>query len=169
MRGAANYIKSTGKQDLVCAEIGVRLGENAVDMLCGLPIKTLSLVDPYVQYFDYTFFLDQECQDAYYMEMLKNIEAHTPRVTIYKETSENASKKFADNSLDFVYIDGCHSVNAVSLDLSCWWRTIKQNGFLCGHDFWFAGVRAALHPFVASRAKSITVFNDSDWLITKEL
>jgi SAM-dependent methyltransferase len=169
MRESTRYIKATGQQNLLGAEIGVREGENAIAMLENLPLKNLALVDPYTQYFDDRIFIDSAQQEVYYTTMLQATSTYADQITVMRETSGTAALKFADNSLDFVYIDGCHSVKEVNIDINEWWRVVKPNGFLTGHDFWFPGVRAALHPFIASRTKGIFVFNDSDWLIKKEL
>ena len=168
MRNAGHYIQRIGQQNLLGAEIGVRAGENAVELLKYLPISTLLLVDPYKPYFDDAILLDEEEQNAYYEQMLVNVAPYADKISIVKEKSHVAAANIEERSLDFVYVDACHSYISVAKDLASWWPKIKSNGFLCGHDFWFPGVEMALHEFVASQANSITVFNDSDWLIIRE-
>ena len=50
-------------------------------------------------------------------------------------TSENASKEFKDNSLDFIFIDGDHEYESVKLDIECWWPKLKENGVIAGDDY----------------------------------
>ena len=50
-------------------------------------------------------------------------------------TSEQASNLFADNSLDFVYIDGNHKYEYVLQDLNLWYPKVKQGGYLMGDDY----------------------------------
>jgi len=168
MRGSARYIKNMGRTELVCAEVGVRSGENAVAMLGGLPIKKITLVDNYESYFDgnRTIFADE--QSIYYEQMLAAVSPYAEQVEVIKEKSEFACLKFASGSLDFVYIDGNHSFGYVKKDLLAWWPLLKSNGILGGHDFWFPAVRMALREFMSDPDNHIMVFNDSDWAILKK-
>jgi SAM-dependent methyltransferase len=50
-------------------------------------------------------------------------------------TSVRAARTFVDGSLDFVFLDGNHTYESVTEDLSVWWPKIKPGGFLGGHDY----------------------------------
>ncbi len=52
-----------------------------------------------------------------------------------KDTSVMASTTFDDESLDFVYIDGNHNIEAISNDIISWLPKIKPNGVIGGHDY----------------------------------
>ncbi len=54
---------------------------------------------------------------------------------IIKEDSTNACKTYADQSLDFVFIDGGHSYSEVSNDILSWMQKLKVGGILAGHDY----------------------------------
>jgi|3_EtaG_2_1085321.scaffolds.fasta_scaffold06854_4 hypothetical protein len=49
--------------------------------------------------------------------------------------SYNLKHFFGESSLDFVYIDGEHSYEAVSKDIGDWWPRVKRGGILAGHDY----------------------------------
>ena len=49
-------------------------------------------------------------------------------------TSIKASRGFDDGSLDFVFIDACHTYQAVKKDISSWLPKVKPGGILAGHD-----------------------------------
>ena len=49
-------------------------------------------------------------------------------------TSIKASRRFDDVSLDFVFIDACHTYQAVKKDISSWLPKVKPGGILAGHD-----------------------------------
>jgi hypothetical protein len=42
---------------------------------------------------------------------------------------------FADDSLDFVYIDACHRYKKVKQDILAWLPKVKNGGVLAGHDY----------------------------------
>jgi hypothetical protein len=49
--------------------------------------------------------------------------------------SVEAAKTYADNSLDFVFIDAAHEYESVKEDIESWYPKIKTNGFIGGHDY----------------------------------
>lgn len=138
MRGAGDLVlknaaERAGVKPLKVVEIGVRAGENAVFFLQGLPLEKLYLVDPYSPYKDSGSQQTQEMQDKYKEIMLKNIAPYKDKIELLQMTSEEASGKFEEESLDFVYIDGDHS--KIAQDLELWWPKIKIGGLLGGHDY----------------------------------
>jgi hypothetical protein len=48
--------------------------------------------------------------------------------------SLDASRKFPDESLDLVFIDGSHGYTHVKQDIRAWLPKVKEGGILCGHD-----------------------------------
>lgn len=56
--------------------------------------------------------------------------------------SHEVADLFADESLDYVYIDGNHAYDYVKLDLETWYPKLKKGGILAGHDYismnWYA-------------------------------
>lgn len=60
-------------------------------------------------------------------------------------TSDQARKIFVPDHLDFIYIDGDHTYEAVAWDLD-WWGQLKVGGWMAGHDYddGHPGVRRAL-------------------------
>ena len=55
---------------------------------------------------------------------------------IIRKFSMDAVKDFADNSLDFVFIDGNHSFQYVVNDIAEWSKKVKVGGIISGHDYW---------------------------------
>jgi predicted O-methyltransferase YrrM len=53
----------------------------------------------------------------------------------YNESSEEASKRFVDNSLDFLFIDGDHTLNGIQTDIRCWFPKVKKDSLIFGHDY----------------------------------
>ena len=55
---------------------------------------------------------------------------------IFLETfSADAAKEVADDSLDFVYIDGMHLYDFVMMDIILWSKKVREGGILSGHDY----------------------------------
>jgi hypothetical protein len=81
-----------------------------------------------------------------------------------KMKSEEAAPQIADESLDFVYIDGDHSFDAVMLDLILWSRKVRKGGLVGGHDYYrfrSAGVVPAVDCYTREH-------NIHKWFITDE-
>ena len=55
--------------------------------------------------------------------------------TIIRKTSMEAVKDFADESIDFVYIDGNHLYKYVLEDIVEWTKKVKKGGVISGHDY----------------------------------
>jgi predicted O-methyltransferase YrrM len=56
-------------------------------------------------------------------------------IVLYDEPSVTAAKKFADNSISFLFIDADHRYSGIKADLNAWYRKVKVGGIICGHDF----------------------------------
>jgi predicted O-methyltransferase YrrM len=69
---------------------------------------------------------------------------------IIDKSSINASQQFADQSIDFAFIDADHDYASVRQDLTAWWPKIKPGGILAGHDYGtcWEGVTHAVNEFV---------------------
>jgi predicted O-methyltransferase YrrM len=71
-----------------------------------------------------------------------------------KATSKTASKKFADESLDVVFIDLTHTYEAVKEDIALWLPKVKKGGILGGDDYHenWPGVIQAVDELLYGRA-----------------
>jgi hypothetical protein len=67
-------------------------------------------------------------------------------------SSLEASQKFEDKSLDFVFIDASHEYDDVCNDIDAWGPKVKVGGFLCGHDYsdTFSGVKKSVNEKLES-------------------
>ena len=65
-----------------------------------------------------------------------------------KDTSENASKQFPLNSIDFIMIDAGHSYDALMDDFKYWYHKVKPGAYISGDDYGvFNGVTQAANEF----------------------
>lgn len=74
-------------------------------------------------------------QGLIYGEVIKNTRGYENRSVMVRASSELASTMFADESLDFVYIDANHAYDFVVQDIKLWYPKVKKGGYLCGHDY----------------------------------
>jgi hypothetical protein len=65
------------------------------------------------------------------------------RGLIVRHASPRATPLVPDE-LDFVYVDGDHSYDAVAADLRAWWPKIRPGGVLCGDDYGGMGDKSSV-------------------------
>ena len=54
---------------------------------------------------------------------------------VIKGDSADSAAAFADESVDFVFIDADHSYAGISRDITAWLPKVKRGGVLAGHDY----------------------------------
>ena len=163
MRPAIEAVINHCKKNIVGAEVGVYEGGHAVDMLKNDNIKKLYLIDV-----------------VEFPKLKQNISPFLDKINLMiPMSSEDASKKIADKSLDFVYVDADHTYENCKNDLNLWWGKVKDNGIMGGHDFSveMLGVARAVVEFAISNGLLLNHVNTydpmqktcskSDWWIYK--
>lgn len=126
-RPMTKFILKEGKMiDMYGLEIGTYRGENAYNMLRLLDIKKMFLVDPY---------LPNATGCIHYKKAKSILRKWKNKVYFRMAKSEDASKMFRDNYLDFIYIDGDHSYKAVKKDIELYYPKVSEGGVIGGHDF----------------------------------
>jgi len=126
----------------VGVEVGVNEGEYGIK-LCEAGLKVYG-IDPYVAYKAYK---PAESYVSHYEQALKNLKGYD--YTIIKKFSMDALADFEDESLDFVYIDGNHSLPYITADIFGWEPKLRKGGIMSGHDYAFVrGTREKETPKV---------------------
>jgi|LauGreDrversion4_2_1035121.scaffolds.fasta_scaffold74598_5 hypothetical protein len=72
--------------------------------------------------------------DAYSIAM-NNIKGFEEKTFMLRMDGSEGAKLFADESLDFVYIDANHTYESVKEDIDTWYRKVKKGGLVMGHDY----------------------------------
>jgi len=133
-------------QDLVSpgatiAEIGVFAGDFADWIVNTLKPSKYYGIDPYTSTIGV---MGSGNQDGYGMEyfeldllcnFVKNRLRDHPEVELKRIFSGQFFQECQDGSLDMVYIDGDHSLEAVKADLEAARFAVKEGGWICGHDY----------------------------------
>jgi Methyltransferase domain len=132
----------------VGVEVGVCHGSYSESLLRGWS-GFLHLVDPWKDYAEYT---DPHIHDHDYnfdLTMSKLKCFPTNRWKIWREqNSDDLANRIG--SVDFCYLDGNHELDYISSDIRIWWKHLKPNGILAGHDLFhmeWADVTAAVVLF----------------------
>jgi hypothetical protein len=118
-------------------EIGTHRGEFAKQILEKWNGVSLMCVDHWSIPEGYEYqskCLGEGTRDDHLKEALRNVAKYGKKCTLIRGFSQEVCSRIADNSLDFVYLDGDHSEEGVLQDLCDWWPKIKSGGVLAGHD-----------------------------------
>lgn len=116
------------------AEIGVERGEYTDVLSRENPDALIYAVDLWAPYLGYRDHVDGQKLQRFYDETCARF-ADRPNVTLVRKSSVYASQQFEDGELDFVYIDGNHSLPYVIADLAAWTSKVRAGGIVSGHDF----------------------------------
>lgn len=138
-----------GRDNLVGAEIGIGEGIHASFFLSELNIDFVYLIDPHTVYKDERLMLKLEIIRGWEKKAHARLDKHKHKIKWIKEKSADATRFIADNSLDFVYIDGNHTYESVAEDIFLYYPKVKKGGLLSGHDYDYESVRQAVDEFVS--------------------
>jgi len=164
-----------------CAEIGVWKGDFSARILSVVRPSKLHLVDPWTaissgEYAEarYGGKLErgQTEMDALYLAVLERFadERRQGVVEVHRLRSTEAENRFADGELDFVYVDGDHTYEAVRADLEAYAPKVKPNGILAGDDYgfpgwWDNGVTRAVDEFVAEGRAEVVSLDEYQFVL----
>jgi hypothetical protein len=142
-------------------ELGVYEGEFSEHCYASLDLKRYTLID-FWEYDEYSFVLEDSPQmrglRAVYNQYFHNDPkqalsaayektrgrfAEKHNVEILKMDIAKAADRFADGSLDFIYLDGNHTYEFVLRDLYTWFPKLRPGGLFACNDF-FESSAAAL-------------------------
>ena len=164
----------------IVVEVGVETGGFSAFILRKTNPQKLYLVDCWC-YQDPSVYDDPDnLVDGHQERIYQDVKAKfsgDSRVEILREFSADAVNYFADESLDWVYIDANHGYEAVKEDLRLWWPKVKKGGMFSGHDYAVRpsfGVVQAVNEFLLEHDMYFTYLTVEDhiydsWAIRKPL
>lgn len=81
--------------------------------------------------------------------------------SIYKETSQEAVRRFRDSSIDFIHFDGNHLEESVFQDVTLYFPKIQDGGYIVLSDpHWFSMRRAVI--FLLERCSILSPFTGGE-------
>lgn len=137
-------IPNVGRNDLVSwlhelnfkvgVEVGVSEGVYSEIICKANPQLKLYGIDPWEKYGNYKKDIQASVLNEFYRTTLRRMSKY-PNYEIIKDYSSKAVGKFADQSLDFVYIDANHKDPYITEDITLWSKKIRPGGIISGHDY----------------------------------
>lgn len=147
------------------AEIGVFKGYFTKEIFerCGNIIE-YTMIDSWRQLSDWNkpANVDNKNFEEFYKKALNETDFAKDKRKVLKGKTNEVIEEINDNSLDFVYIDGDHTLKGISIDLINIWDKVKEEGFIIGDDFslniWQHGYKfepTMVFPFAVYFAEAI--------------
>lgn len=164
-KGLVDMIEYMNKSDRfnpeTMIEIGSYVGESTA--IFANYFKKVISIDPFINDYDVNDLVCEHADfDIVYQQFLSNMSKFNNIQHIRKLSSEAVSS-FALESVDFVYIDGCHTYDQVKEDIINYLSVVKKGGFIGGHDYtgnWPQVVKAVNDVLV----KVDYTFADGSWV-----
>jgi hypothetical protein len=146
------------------AEIGVDKGEFS-EKLCKVGLE-LYAIDPWRYDSDYVDRHSQETLDLFYETTKRKLSSY-PGSKIIRKTSMEAVADFANESLDFVYIDANHQLKYIIEDLVEWSKKVRPGGIVSGHDYIYTNPRtpAGICHVIPAINAYIQAYNIKNWYL----
>jgi len=150
----------------VGAEVGTWRGDFAAQLIEECKPDLLYLIDPWAYRedpdYEQAMYGDgiakgQVSMDEIYGSVLRRFQERVEEgsVIVWRKTSGEGAGDLSTESLDWVYIDGDHTYEAVRDDLEAFRRVVRPGGIIAGDDYgdagwWKDGVTKAVDEFAAS-------------------
>ena len=136
------------------AEIGVSCGnysKKLCEQILGLKLYCIDIWQTYV---GNKRSPNNERQENHYKEAKEKLKPYN--VFFMRMMSMDAVKLFADESLDFVFIDANHDYQYVLDDITEWSKKVRSGGIVSGHDYYKfrgSGVIEAVTKYLSDKPK----------------
>ncbi|WP_431134799.1 class I SAM-dependent methyltransferase [Psychroserpens mesophilus] len=120
------------------AELGVYKGDFAKKILENSPlIKNYTMIDPWrnLSGWNKPANKDNDTFNEFYKETLLKTDFAKEKRHILRGKTTEVIDQIDDDTYDFVYIDGDHTLKGITIDLINLWPKVKKNGFVLGDDF----------------------------------
>ena len=133
----AHFLPSIGCESM--AEIGVWKGDFAKETLQNCSsIKKYYMIDPWrhLEGWNKPINISDSLFEKHFQEAMEKTSFAKDKITMLRGTTTEVIDNIDDNSLDFVYIDGDHTLKGITIDLIRSYSKLKHGGFIGGDDFY---------------------------------
>jgi Methyltransferase domain len=133
------WVRLLRNRPLACAaEIGVWKGDFAQTILSNFStITNYYMIDPWAHLPDWNkpFNVDDQTFKEVYAEALRKTDFAVSQRIVLRGRTSAVIDEIPDQSLDFAYIDGDHTLRGITMDLIQVFPKIKDGGLIGGDDF----------------------------------
>lgn len=160
-----NRIANLANEQYVIVEVGVWLGASIVYLSekikeRNVSPKSIVAVDTWLgsdEEEHKSFLASVVGEDVLFNRFLDNIKqcGVQDMITVNRSLSVEAARSYADNSIDFVFIDASHDYTNVKNDIEAWLPKVKQGGILAGHDYHHDDVIRAVNDTIGTPDETI--------------
>jgi predicted O-methyltransferase YrrM len=114
--------------------------------------------------------------DDRYLKVLARFKAgiEVGDIIVYRGSSGEMASNFADDSLDWIYIDGNHRHDFVKKDLELYFSKVKSTGLIAGDDYsvvgwWEGGVTRAVNEFLRTHPVDKVMIRNRQFILRKRI
>lgn len=141
-------------------EVGVCTGRYSKILCENIPGLQLLGIDPYISDKGHSYFRDQSKHNSN-LDLAREALAPYPNFVLAIAFSHDVAQFIADESLDFVFIDGDHAYESVKQDINDWFPKVRKGGIVSGHDYYLfrsgrGGIVQAVDEFAAQHGYQVT-------------
>lgn len=147
-------------------EIGVFTAGHAQAILANSNIEKLYCVDSYIAPMNIVTTITegfqknywQACWDTIYYYAVDKLSAFGDRVQFFRLAADKAASRIADDSLDFVFIDGDHSYRGALEDCKNYYDKVRSGGIISGDDYDIDDVGRAVREFFGQKSLVVNIY-----------
>jgi hypothetical protein len=130
------FVNDTGATAV--AEIGVYRGEFAARLLAECDhITSYYMIDPWRHLADWNKPANKpdDVFERYFRESMQKTSAWADKRIVLRGTTTDVIDHVPDGTLDFVYVDGDHTLRGITIDLVKVFPKVRASGWIGGDDF----------------------------------
>jgi hypothetical protein len=165
-------------QNSICAELGVMTGKFTYYIINNTKPKKLYLIDPYWKLYGPHFWWNNKKTWDCFVGAIKIIQKYDINKcsSFIIDTDISILQDLKNDLFDWVYLDTSHEYEDTLNSLKILKDKVKENGFICGHDYRsnpknkHFGVAKAINEWLNIEIdyKLYLLDNHTQWIITKK-
>ena len=132
----SGFLAAAGVREM--AEVGVFRGDYAAAILPRCErIDRYYLIDPWRHLGGWNKPANRSNDefDAIYAEAIERTDPWRERRVVLRGTTTEVIERIPDRALDFVYVDGDHTLRGIAIDLIASYAKVREGGWIGGDDF----------------------------------
>jgi hypothetical protein len=132
----SRFVQAAGIRHM--AEIGVYRGDYAARLLADADaLRTYYMIDPWRRLEDWNKPANKGNKQfqRFFEETMEKTDAWSRKRKVLRGRTADVIDRIPDRSLDFIYVDGDHTLRGITIDLIRTFEKVRPGGWLGGDDF----------------------------------